>query len=211
MNEAVAATRNDDVLRALRHATARHHASIEALIALDSFNDLRSYVRILRAFDALLRVWEPAIVAAAPTHLRDWIRAGSRRQWLAQDRRQLDDAHEVALTPEVIALVRTLTCNSAVFGSLYVIEGSTLGGQVISRRIAERLALEPATGAAFFHGHGKATGRRWQEFQRELADAAPRDVESVRRACEAACGTFDALATQLRACLFEGLGDASDA
>jgi heme oxygenase (biliverdin-IX-beta and delta-forming) len=34
-------------------------------------------------------------------------------------------------------------------GVLYVIEGSTLGGQVIARRIAEALHIGPQDGAGF--------------------------------------------------------------
>ena len=52
-------------------------------------------------------------------------------------------------------------------GCLYVLEGSTLGGQIILRRAAERLGIDADTGAGFFHGYGAQTGAMW----RGLVDA----------------------------------------
>ena len=39
---------------------------------------------------------------------------------------------------------------AAAFGCLYVLEGSTLGGQMITREVSERLGMEPQTGCQFF-------------------------------------------------------------
>jgi heme oxygenase (biliverdin-IX-beta and delta-forming) len=52
-------------------------------------------------------------------------------------------------------------------GCLYVLEGSTLGGQIILRRAGEGLGLTAAGGAGFFHGYGARTGAMW----RQLIDA----------------------------------------
>ncbi|UYL09417.1 biliverdin-producing heme oxygenase [Bdellovibrio sp. SKB1291214] len=53
----------------------------------------------------------------------------------------------------------------AIAGALYVIEGSSLGGQVISKHLHENLKLEPEQ-IRFFGGYGPQTGKRWQEFQK---------------------------------------------
>lgn len=60
----------------------------------------------------------------------------------------------------------------ASLGCLYVLEGATLGGQIISRHLREHLGLTPATGAAFFSGYGPDTGPRWKEFGTVLTTAA---------------------------------------
>jgi len=57
-------------------------------------------------------------------------------------------------------------------GYLYVMEGSTLGGQLISRHFRQTLGIELATGGAYFHGYGEQTGARWKETVQFL-DAAP--------------------------------------
>jgi heme oxygenase (biliverdin-IX-beta and delta-forming) len=47
-------------------------------------------------------------------------------------------------------------------GCLYVIEGSTLGGQIIFQRIRERLGAKADGAASFFRGYGPETGGMWR-------------------------------------------------
>lgn len=51
-----------------------------------------------------------------------------------------------------------------LLGYLYVIEGSTLGGQVITRILRDHLHLSPSNGARFFYGYGKKTKEKWDEY-----------------------------------------------
>jgi heme oxygenase (biliverdin-IX-beta and delta-forming) len=44
------------------------------------------------------------------------------------------------------------------------LEGSALGGRVISKRVKQTLGLGPATGCAYFHGLGRQTATHWSEF-----------------------------------------------
>lgn len=52
----------------------------------------------------------------------------------------------------------------SVMGTLYVTEGSTLGGQVIARNLKANLNLDSSGGAAYFNGYGEETGLRWRAF-----------------------------------------------
>ena len=61
-----------------------------------------------------------------------------------------------------------------VLGCLYVIEGATLGGQVITRHLEKNLGITPESGGAFFAGYGAETGARWKEFCALLTAAAER-------------------------------------
>jgi heme oxygenase len=51
-----------------------------------------------------------------------------------------------------------------IWGCLYVVEGSTLGGQVITRMVKDRLHLTQENGCAFFAGYGQQTAAMWREF-----------------------------------------------
>ncbi len=51
-------------------------------------------------------------------------------------------------------------------GAMYVLEGATLGGQIIVRGARRTLGPIPAT---FLDGYGAATGRMWREFTDALA------------------------------------------
>lgn len=50
-------------------------------------------------------------------------------------------------------------------GALYVIEGSTLGGRIISKIIQQQLNLADMNGLTFFKGYGDRTYRMWQHFK----------------------------------------------
>ena len=61
-----------------------------------------------------------------------------------------------------------ITNPAAAFGAMYVIEGSTLGGTIIARRIRDALGLDETTGCAYFRSYGRATGAMWTAFRRKL-------------------------------------------
>lgn len=57
----------------------------------------------------------------------------------------------------------------ALWGALYVLEGSTLGAQVITRHLATQLDLENNDGLHFYRGYGDQTGLQWRSFIGELS------------------------------------------
>ena len=50
-------------------------------------------------------------------------------------------------------------------GALYVIEGSTLGGQIISNMIKKQLPSIAGHGLTFFDGYGENTADMWERFK----------------------------------------------
>jgi heme oxygenase len=88
-----------------------------------------------------------------------------------------------------------------VFGSLYVIEGSALGGQVIAPKLARELGLQPGGGASYFHGFGSDTGGMWRDFRTVLAREVEATDNAVQQACQAARDTFQALINVFRTVL----------
>ena len=53
---------------------------------------------------------------------------------------------------------------AGVLGALYVVEGSTLGGQVIAEQLRRRLGVDASNGAAGFDPYGAETVARWAQF-----------------------------------------------
>lgn len=80
-----------------------------------------------------------------------------------------------------------------VYGCLYVIEGSTLGGQVISRSLREHLGIHPENGGAYFSGYGPLTGPRWKEFLARLAAVAEREGVDQKAITRSAVETFQSM------------------
>ena len=190
------------VLAALRQATADRHRSIESLLSLDAALDLRRYGRMLRGFGLFLAAWEPQVRAALPRADAAWFTARSRRHLLEHDLQAL----RIPATQRAGALRGfALDDAASAWGSMYVLEGSALGGQVIARQLAQQLAIGPDTGGAYFHGWGGETGAMWRQFRERLEGELAGDAAALERACAAAVATFDALAATFTMVLDESV------
>jgi heme oxygenase len=71
-------------------------------------------------------------------------------------------------------------------GCLYVLEGATLGGRVITRHVGQTLGLRPGAGCSFFASYRDRVGAMWAEFGAALAAfaAAGGDADAVVRAAK---------------------------
>jgi heme oxygenase (biliverdin-IX-beta and delta-forming) len=70
-----------------------------------------------------------------------------------------------------------------VVGCMYVMEGATLGGKLISRNVERTLLIGPDSGASFFDCYGPTAGALWQAFcaalEPCLADGPARSAAAV--------------------------------
>jgi len=51
-----------------------------------------------------------------------------------------------------------------LFGCLYLIDGATLGGQVVTRHLQASLGVTPMSGGVFFSGYAEHKGSHWKAF-----------------------------------------------
>lgn len=183
------------LLNELRDKTRDEHARIESVLRLTHPMSSERYAAILNGFHEFLRRWEPRLAEALPAHLRDWSTRRRRSVFAADDLRHLGRAPDAQSATTAEHAVRSIPMGDAAeaLGSMYVIEGSALGGQVITPMLQQHLGLTPATGAAYFHGHGAATGSLWREFREVITRELGHDDASARRACGSAQRTFGAL------------------
>ena len=177
------------MLDLLRSATQDAHAALEdALDLLRTPLPRARFVSALHGFRAFHMRWEPRV--AALTGERDWLGPRSKIALLEADLRALDEAPLAAGDPDVAFL----DTPSAAWGSLYVMEGATLGGQVISKAL-RRAAWAPPGGLTYFNPYGPRTGFMWADFRSVLEGReADLDRSSVVRGARA---TFAALQTGL--------------
>ena len=92
------------------------------------------------------------------------------------------------------AALPPLATEADALGCFYVLEGSALGGQIVSRHVERTLGLDARTGAAYFNGDGAATGSRWRAVCRTL-DAYP--AGPAPAVVDGANGTFRSLLSWL--------------
>ncbi|MFS8071669.1 MAG: biliverdin-producing heme oxygenase [Byssovorax sp.] len=103
-----------------------------------------------------------------------------------------DDLRCLGVEPRQVPACSDLPALPALpeaLGCLYVLEGSTLGGQVISRHLRETMGIVPGEGGSFFASDGRDVGAMWRAFCRALAAGCPGEPEAVR-AAESAVRTF---------------------
>ena len=148
------------VIDQLRQATAPDHARLEArLDVLNRLADPQGRRTLMARFFGLYQGLEDALGdALAPVSELGY---EARRKAPVLRR----DLVALGVTPDVerLAVPPRLDSVAEAMGFQYVLEGSTLGGQVIRRDAASRgLDLE---GLGFFDVYGSETGNRWRSFR----------------------------------------------
>ena len=181
------------ILQKLKEETRSHHEEVEGAVdVMNRMFTLGDYRRLIDRFRSFYSAYEPRLpideLAAAGFDY------GSRRKLPSLER----DAAALGLNgpEEEFDAVPQLDTLAKAFGSLYVIEGSTLGGQVISRHLRQHLELTPENGAAFFSSYGPEVGPMWKRFGEAItafAEGGNHDDEIVGAAIE----TFESV----RACV----------
>lgn len=183
-------------IASIRRATAHQHTALEAVLQLTPSLSYRRYLNALLGFELFLSMWEPRIDAALPTDLRDWFASRSRRDLLRRDLNSLDKGRltqvDVKWCEQVVSGI-DLSSVAATFGSIYVLEGSALGGQVIARMARATLGLDADNGAAYFKGIDRDIAANWTTFQVLLEDQVGIEPAAHQAACDAATQTFNAL------------------
>ena len=188
-----------DVLRELRASTGVSHESVEEsldLLAADlGAERLGAVLACLLGFhaaaEASLERWAARHAVAAEVDRLDWP-ARRKAHLLTADLVALGrSGAEVDRLPRMTTLAPIGTAAGA-YGRLYVVEGSTLGGQVIARRLR---ALDGLFGALpSFTPYGRATGPRWHAFRCGLRSWVGGDRGRADAVVAAAVDDFDALA-----------------
>ncbi len=94
----------------------------------------------------------------------------------------------------------SITCAAQAIGVLYVLEGSTLGGQMIARHLKQVLPTDLHAHTCFFAGYPKEeVGKMWQEFQKFLVHYAQNHTTEEKFIVSSANETFSTLHTWLMA------------
>lgn len=188
------------VLQQLRTATAAQHRALEARLPLTHADlDFPTYQRIIQAYYGFHSPLQRSIdqfFAAQPAH-SSLVQDPARHKVPAL----LKDLHAMGLTDAQIqdlpqcSELPVIDSVARLLGVMYVMEGATLGGQVLRRIIADRLGIDAESGGEFLDVYGRDTGRLWKTFLRQLADFdSPRHNAEV---AQSACLTFECFETWL--------------
>lgn len=156
------------------HQALHHHPLLAGLGTGDVTR--QQWLSALVAFHAFYALYEPQAQRATT------FEQAPVMDWLDRD----FAVHNITpprLPTRYIAL--NLDDTSGLLAYLYVKQGSTLGGQVISKKLRQTLGLIGGEDQYFFYGYGAYTGEKWKLFLSQLAQAsADADVERTVEAAQ---------------------------
>lgn len=182
-------------LQPLREATRDLHHALDSQLRIgDDEATLADYAAHLRALRPWLGAVRTALAGSGVAALEAVARQlGLRLEALELDLRDAQAAGPATLPapPDTGALAAQATDPGFAWGLAYVVEGSRLGGSVMHRRLAPRLAPHPMRYFAPV-GAEDGTPAHWRHFVAQLGEAL-RDAAAVRSAQRGAVAGFEAL------------------
>jgi heme oxygenase len=186
--------RRPPIVALLRSRTRDAHSALEEQLGLlDQPASTEYYARLLLRFLGFHLVWEQGL-QAFPALARE-LKTRSRLQQLRHDLKTLGLADaEISRVPLCSDAHCVTTDEARALGSFYVLEGSTLGGQLITRHLSSAPGF-PAQGLSYFNPYGVRTGEMWRSFKRWLEIQA--EHHAVNDILSGARGTFGVLQTWL--------------
>ena len=171
------------ILSRLRLETRGEHESVEQILDLMSATlTHQSYRQRLEQFYGFYAPLEEALRA----HANQLAEAPDATTFSEATRSALvarvnkthhlqQDLHHFGVMTEYLPLCRDLpllNTQAEVLGCMYVMEGATLGGRIITQHVRAALGITPATGGSFFEGYGEDTGRMWQGMRQLLVEGS---------------------------------------
>lgn len=175
-----------DARASLRQATATDHARLDALFGGFRLGEAEDYRAFLTAHAMALPAIEAALDAAGFADvLKDWP-ARMRGAAIAADLAALG-----APLPAPLVAPR-LDSRAAQWGAAYVVEGSRLGGALLSRSVPAGLPIS-------YLGSPQPPGS-WRNFLEELdqALALPQDIARATESARATFGLFEQAGLRVR-------------
>lgn len=192
-------------LTVIRQATAQCHTRMEQNIDWSAaFSSPERYVDLLQRFH---RVVVPLEAVLGQVASQDNPHDTTRSERLRHDMRSVAECYffeqpPCALSHDPFTLKDTFPIDTTTaWGVSYVLEGSALGGQILSRQLQECKSqwlarpehvsqCDDAVIDRYFVGRGAATGSHWRVFCQQLNDSLSNDC-AANRAAEAAVQTFE--------------------
>ncbi|MFS0722992.1 biliverdin-producing heme oxygenase [Paenibacillus sp. 1P07SE] len=180
------------ILTRLKEETAPMHEHIEkneyAAAIMNNSLSMEKYKDYLMKFYGFIKPWEARLHEVEHPHgsaLSEPSR--NKTKWLEQDLTALGVKRQELDRLPLCDALPDLTTRARALGSLYVLEGSTLGGQMIAKKLAQVLPVDPQENCRYFYSYGPHTRERWQEFRQELeeeADTAEKEEQMIAAARE---------------------------
>ncbi|MBE9585570.1 biliverdin-producing heme oxygenase [Mucilaginibacter sp. JRF] len=172
----------------LKDETKTYHYETEvALIGrIKAIKDKQDYADLLKMFYGYFGGLEKHIDAAIDTTLMDDYHQRRKTSAIADDLQALDAPVPTVAGADNLPVIEN---HLQALGALYVIEGSTLGGKIISKMIGQKLDASNGEALTFFNSYGEDTVNMWNSFKQKMDAQAKTEAEQAA-VVETANSTF---------------------
>jgi heme oxygenase len=188
----IALSNSPSLREKLKIQTKPFHDSIESTALARSLSDgtisISDYSKYLQRLLALHTDIENQL-----QHFTEWDEFGIditkrlRSNLLQQDLASLQGHDTDNYSPPVFNLQWSFP---VAVGVLYVLEGSTMGGQVLVQRLSHLCGIDGMPSVRYFNAYGNQTMISWKYYCSFLDDFESHFPESVEEVITAACETF---------------------
>lgn len=179
----------------LKSTNAEAHIKLEQAVDIMSpAITIAAYAELIRRFYGFIKPWEDQLRSLLPEALMPLFANRYKTAWLWQDLTILDSLSGSVSRPSggsISILCETLpdmSTTARLLGSAYVIEGSSLGGRIITSHLAHHFGSDGAVPYRYFQCYGSKTGSMWKSYLAALAASIPR--KDYPEALDASAQTF---------------------
>jgi heme oxygenase len=151
------------IAQVVKNETACAHRDVEEVLlpALQSIHSLRDCADILKAFYGFFQPTEESIRQYITPSILPDIEKRRNASLITGDLLALKSSGDLPLCSSLPQIKNS----SQAFGALYVLEGSTLGGRIITKMLAKNKDVAiPSAALNFFGGYKEETGKMWTAF-----------------------------------------------
>lgn len=183
------------VMQRLKEATAETHKTTEINTVMTALLkepfDYDVYRDVLRRFHVVHRAADPHVVQGLTQHRLTYAYS-DKLSWLERDMQRANvtpDPVEVAWGP--------MASLEEILGTVYVMEGKTLGGMLIHKWLHRNGVIATASTRHFFNPYGRKVKARWNETGAFIEETIVTRGLDVERTLKAANDVF----VKIRSCL----------
>jgi heme oxygenase (biliverdin-IX-beta and delta-forming) len=152
----------------LKRATRTLHSSVEAEVAIDRrLASSAEYVQLLKRLYGIHKPFED-ILGAKKEIVEAYVPDVGERFKVHLLEQDLHFLKAGSPTNAEVCSLAEVEGIPEIFGAFYVLEGSTIGGNMIAQSVHRHLGYGPGKGTSFYSSYGKDVGRRWNVFKSHL-------------------------------------------
>ena len=183
------------ILSRLKERTSSLHEKIERTVDLPGrLQSLDSYSKLLARFYGFYRPLEQSLIS-----LNGFSGLGLDLEGRLKTRFLVADLHSLGFSERSLgelpmcAKIPYVSDLPDALGCLYVLEGATLGGQIVRKQVRELHGLGATTGCSFFSSYGDQIRQMWSEFCQVLTIYDVKHPEHAEQILATAEETFGRL------------------